>query len=78
MPTVCYQHIDNDSRLAGADLKELKDLEFSDAYLTDFPVEWAHVTKIKKPVIAAVSGFAVRLLSNIIIISDGRIEQDPS
>ena len=58
-----YKH---GSRLAGADIKEMKDLGFSEAYSTDFIADWARVTKIKKPIIAAVSGFAVCPLTSLV------------
>ena len=44
---------------AGADIKEMKDFTYMDAYLYDFLNDWEHVTSIRKPVIAAVAGFAL-------------------
>jgi enoyl-CoA hydratase len=44
---------------AGADIKEMKDLTFSDLAADDFIAKWEHVTRCRKPVIAAVSGFAL-------------------
>jgi len=45
---------------AGADIKEMKDLTFSDAYGTDFIEMWSDMTtRVKKPVISAVNGFAL-------------------
>jgi enoyl-CoA hydratase len=44
---------------AGADIKELQGLSFTDALLADPFVAWEYVTKIRKPVIAAVAGFAL-------------------
>ncbi|KDQ27962.1 hypothetical protein PLEOSDRAFT_1040766 [Pleurotus ostreatus PC15] len=44
---------------AGADIKEMKDKEFSDVYKNNFLENWATMTKIRKPIIAAVSGFAL-------------------
>ena len=45
---------------AGADIKEMKDRSFVDVYLSDFiTVGWERVTKCRKPVIAAVAGFAL-------------------
>jgi len=44
---------------AGADIKEMKDKQFADAYTTDFLGDWSRITKIRKPVVAAVSGFAL-------------------
>lgn len=45
---------------AGADISEMKDKNFKDAYLEDFVTsEWEQVTRCTKPVIAAVAGFAL-------------------
>ncbi|ODV88821.1 hypothetical protein CANCADRAFT_128769 [Tortispora caseinolytica NRRL Y-17796] len=45
---------------AGADIKEMKDLSFSDAYGKDFIENWSEqVYNVKKPIIAAVNGFAL-------------------
>ncbi len=44
---------------AGADIKEMKDFSYMDAYLSDFISEWEQVTRCRKPVIAAVAGFAL-------------------
>ncbi len=45
---------------AGADIKEMADKSFADVYNEDFITRtWEEVTKIRKPTIAAVSGFAL-------------------
>ena len=45
---------------AGADIKEMKDRSWPAVYFNDFIAErWETVTEIKKPVIAAVAGFAL-------------------
>ncbi|UXN61316.1 enoyl-CoA hydratase [Phyllobacterium zundukense] len=44
---------------AGADIKEMQTLEFADAYLGDYFSEWERVTRLRKPLIAAVSGYAL-------------------
>ena len=44
---------------AGADVKELKDLAFPSTYLDDFITAWDKVSQRRKPIIAAVSGFAL-------------------
>jgi enoyl-CoA hydratase len=44
---------------AGADIKELEQLAFANALMDDPFVAWEYVTKIRKPVIAAVAGFAL-------------------
>jgi enoyl-CoA hydratase len=44
---------------AGADIKEMRDKSFADAFLGDFLARWDAVTRLRKPIIAAVSGFAL-------------------
>ncbi|KAL4917292.1 ClpP/crotonase-like domain-containing protein [Aspergillus aurantiobrunneus] len=45
---------------AGADIKEMAPLTFSSAYSNNFIAPWSHLaTSIRKPVIAAVSGYAL-------------------
>jgi enoyl-CoA hydratase len=45
---------------AGADIKEMAPLTFSSAYSNNFIAPWSHLAKeIRKPVIAAVAGYAL-------------------
>ncbi|MEL6336174.1 MAG: enoyl-CoA hydratase, partial [Pseudomonadota bacterium] len=45
---------------AGADIKEMREKTFVDVYREDFiTAEWETVTQIRKPVIAAVQGYAL-------------------
>ncbi|KAL0093797.1 ClpP/crotonase-like domain-containing protein [Phycomyces blakesleeanus] len=44
---------------AGADIKEMKDNTFIDNYKKNFLGHWAEMTEIKKPIIAAVNGYAL-------------------
>lgn len=44
---------------AGADIKEMQGLDFVDNYLGDFIGGWDEVAGIRKPVIAAVAGYAL-------------------
>ena len=45
---------------AGADIKEMKDRNYPDVFLDDFiGNNWETVLRVKKPVIAAVAGFAL-------------------
>jgi enoyl-CoA hydratase len=44
---------------AGADIKEMQDKTFADAFLGDFISKWERLTRVRKPVIAAVAGFAL-------------------
>lgn len=62
---------------AGADIKEMQSKSYMDAYLDDFiTVTWEHISKIRKPIIAAVSGYAlgggceIAMMCDFIIAAD--------
>ncbi|TXH82409.1 MAG: enoyl-CoA hydratase [Rhizobium sp.] len=61
---------------AGADIKEMQSLDFIDAYKSDLFGGWEEIAKARKPVIAAVSGFAlgggceVAMMCDFIIASE--------
>jgi enoyl-CoA hydratase len=62
---------------AGADIKEMKDKTFTDAYLENFITQgWERVAACRKPVIAAVAGYAlgggceVAMMCDFIIAAD--------
>ena len=61
---------------AGADIREMKDKTFEDVTSQNFLHDWVHMNSITKPVIAAVSGFALgggfeyALMCDIIIASE--------
>src|ERR1700741_1055188 len=44
---------------AGADITAMKDFSYMHAYLTDYITGWEHFRTIRKPVIAAVAGYAL-------------------
>jgi len=45
---------------AGADIKEMADQSYMDAYLSDFITQgWERVSTIRKPIVAAVAGYAL-------------------
>jgi enoyl-CoA hydratase len=44
---------------AGADIKELRDREFADVQRTNMLSEWQDIRHIRKPLIAAVNGYAL-------------------
>ncbi|OCT50913.1 putative enoyl-CoA hydratase, mitochondrial [Cladophialophora carrionii] len=47
------------SRTAGADIKEMAPLTFSEAYINNFIAPWSYLTTLRKPIISAVSGHAL-------------------
>jgi enoyl-CoA hydratase len=62
---------------AGADIKEMRDRTYPDVYLNDFiGARWETVLEIKKPVVAAVAGFALgggcelAMMCDIILAAD--------
>lgn len=44
---------------AGADIKEMQAISYVDAYCQDFFVGWEEFTRARKPIIAAVAGYAL-------------------
>jgi enoyl-CoA hydratase len=44
---------------AGADITAMKDFSYMHAYMTDYITGWEHFRAIRKPVIAAVAGYAL-------------------
>jgi enoyl-CoA hydratase len=44
---------------AGADIKEMAEKEFTDVYFDDFCADWHQAAQARKPVVAAVAGFAL-------------------
>jgi enoyl-CoA hydratase len=44
---------------AGADIKQMSTMSFMDAYFGDFAANWDAVAHARKPVVAAVAGFAL-------------------
>lgn len=62
---------------AGADIKEMQSQSYMDAYLSDFITDgWERVTTCRKPIIAAVAGYAlgggceVAMMCDIILAAD--------
>jgi enoyl-CoA hydratase len=44
---------------AGADIKEMRSKTYLEAYLEDFLSKWETVSRLRKPILAAVAGFAL-------------------
>jgi len=44
---------------AGADIKQMQDYTYPQTYLDDYITSWERLTRARKPVIAAVAGFAL-------------------
>ena len=61
---------------AGADIKEMQSLSFVEAYSRDFIAAWDRVARFRKPLIAAVAGYAlgggceVAMMCDFIIAAD--------
>ncbi|KAI0234787.1 hypothetical protein L0F63_007246, partial [Massospora cicadina] len=53
------ENYDNDNNIAGADIKEMKDTNYISNYVNNFLGDWVQITKIRKPVLAAVNGYAL-------------------
>jgi enoyl-CoA hydratase len=62
---------------AGADIAAMKDFGFMDAFMSDYITrDWEHLRRIRKPVIAAVAGYALgggcelSMMCDIVIAAD--------
>ena len=62
---------------AGADIGVMKDFSYMDAYMADYITrDWEHIRSIRKPVIAAVAGYALgggnelAMMCDIVIAAD--------
>ena len=62
---------------AGADIKEMRDRSYMDVYLADFITKgWERITTCRKPIVAAVAGFAlgggceVAMMCDFVIAAD--------
>ncbi|RPD55487.1 enoyl-CoA hydratase [Lentinus tigrinus ALCF2SS1-7] len=68
---------------AGADIKEMKDKQFSDVFKGKFLESWSLLTTVRKPIIAAVSGYALgggcelALMCDIILASPTAVFGQP-
>ena len=60
-PKVCATVITGSAKAfaAGIDIKEVQDLEFADVLTSDLIADWDTIARARKPIIAAVSGYAL-------------------
>ncbi|WFD39977.1 enoyl-CoA hydratase [Malassezia japonica] len=68
---------------AGADIKEMKDKTFAEAYKSNFLGHWSQLTQVRKPIIAAVNGYALgggnelAMMTDIILASPTAVFGQP-
>jgi enoyl-CoA hydratase len=61
---------------AGADIKEMADQSYIDVFNADYPVDYERLTRLRKPIVAAVAGFALgggcelAMMCDLIIAAD--------
>jgi enoyl-CoA hydratase len=61
---------------AGADIKEMADQSYIDVFLSDYAAAYERLTRVRKPIVAAVAGFAlgggceVAMMCDVIIAAD--------
>ena len=61
---------------AGADIKEMADKSYMDAFMGDFAANWDALARARKPVVAAVAGFALgggcelAMMCDVVIAAD--------
>eukprot|EP00250_Pteridium_aquilinum_P035369 c9262_g1_i1 orf=115-1176(+) len=68
---------------AGADIKEMKDKNLVNIFMSAFPSKWNDVSRIKKPIIGAVNGYAlgggceVALMCDIVLVGEKAVFGQP-
>ncbi len=68
---------------AGADIKEMQSKDYMDAYMDDFLGSWGHLADQRKPIIAAVAGYALgggcefAMMCDFIIAADNAMFGQP-
>jgi len=68
---------------AGADIKEMSGKTFQEAYRTDMLAFWHDLTKVRKPIVAAVNGYALgggcelAMMCDIILAGDKAVFGQP-
>ncbi|MEE2694246.1 MAG: enoyl-CoA hydratase [Pseudomonadota bacterium] len=68
---------------AGADIKEMVEKDYAEAFSNDFISKWERITRCRKPVIAAVAGYALgggcelALMCDFVIAADNAVFGQP-
>lgn len=68
---------------AGADIKEMKEMTFAAAYKQNFLGHWSQLSQVRKPIIAAVNGYALgggnelAMMTDIILASPTAVFGQP-
>lgn len=68
---------------AGADIKEMKDKNFSEVYSTSMLEDWNYISRIRKPVVASVNGWALgggcelAMMCDVIIAGENAVFGQP-
>lgn len=68
---------------AGADIKEMRDMSYGQAYKTNFLGHWSKLTQVRKPIISAVNGYALgggcelAMMTDIVLASPSAVFGQP-
>ena len=63
---------------AGADIKEMQNMSYMDAFLGDHVTSWDEIPRFRKPMIAAVAGYALGIRFKQFIVKEVQRRSDNS